>query len=189
MGLGLLTTARTAAGAQQAGEVQKLVGEARATTTGQSRPLGPHDIVLIDDMIRTEAKAQLDLLLGERTRLKLGEQTQIRIDRYLIDAGGEITLLDGAIEFERTGKKADDDLVIRSDYGLIAVRGTRFYAGRLRGKFSVLVEQGTVDVTAGGRTARIGARQGIDIAAPGAAPSIPATWPLSRVRDFVKLFN
>ena len=189
VGLMLAPRQAAAATAERAGAVERVVGEASATAGPVQRPLGLNDPIMVDDLIRTSAGAQLDLRLGLRTVLKLADATEIKIDRYLLDAGGEISLLGGAVLFERTGKRAGEDLQFRSVYGLIAVRGTRFYAGLHRDRFAVLVGHGRVEVTAGGRSVSVGPQQGVDIPSPGAAPTTPANWGLARIRDFQARFK
>src|SRR5262249_7773399 len=127
--------------------------------------------------------ARLRLRLGRRTTLRLGERTQIKIDRYLVDAGGNIDLLEGAILFERAGKPAATELKFKSPYGLIAVRGTRFFAGPSRGVFGVFVEAGKVEVMSAGSRVILGPRQGTDIRQMGAPPTNPAFWKRPRIRE------
>lgn len=179
-------------GAQAAvpvGEVADLRGRAEAVTGEQKRMLAKMGEIFVNDLVRTEAQSRITLQLGKRTLLKLGAASEIRIDKYLPDAGGEIELVNGVIGFTRMGQKADDDLRLRSAYGLIAVRGTRFYAGPSDGRFGVLVGEGRVEVSAAGKTVVLGPQQGTDFAAPGAPPSPPARWRLARVRALVALVS
>jgi ferric-dicitrate binding protein FerR (iron transport regulator) len=166
-----------------AGEVDHILGSASAVTNGQDRELALRAQIYIDDLIKTGDGARLRLRLGRRTTLRLGERAQIKIDRYLVDAGGEIDLLTGAILFERPGKPAGPELKFRSPYGLIAVRGTRFFAGPSRGVFGVFVEAGKVQVTSAGTSVILGPRQGTDLRQVGAPPSKPAFWKRPRIRE------
>jgi hypothetical protein len=189
VGLAAMPIAAAQGAPEKAGEVEKVRGKASATAGSKERALAANDAVLIEDLVQTFAKSHLDLRLGVRTMLRLAENTQVKIDRYLVDAGGELSLIGGAVMFERTGEPAKDELRFRSEYGLIAVRGTRFYAGFHRGKFSVLVGTGLVQVEAGGRSVQVGPQKGTDILKPGAAPSDPADWGQPRIRDFQALFR
>jgi ferric-dicitrate binding protein FerR (iron transport regulator) len=170
-------------GGDLAGEVEHIVGTASAVTKGQDRELTLRAQIYVDDLIKTGAGARLRLRLGRRTTLRLGERAQIKIDRYLADAGGDIDLLEGAILFERPGKPAATELKFRSPYGLIAVRGTRFFAGPSRGVFGVFVGAGEVEVTSAGSSVFVGPRQGTDIRRVGAPPSSPAFWKRPRIRE------
>ena len=120
--------------------------------------------------------------LGRDTTLKLGERAQLTIDRYLVDAGGEINLGSGGMLFERPARSTPSKVQIRSTFGLIAVRGTRFFAGPSNDVFGVFVEQGRVTVSAAGKSVTVRAGQGTNIARPGAAPTAPAPWKEPRIR-------
>lgn len=172
-----------AAAPQIAGSVETLSGKAAAWVGGQSRDLAPKTSIFVADLVKTAADTRATLRLGERTTVKLGATTSLRIDRYLLDAGGEIDLGEGAMQFERTGKPASTELKFKSAYGLIAVRGTRFWAGMSRGVFGVLVGTGAVAVTGVSKTVIVRAQQGTDIAQPGAEPSDPRAWPGARVTE------
>ena len=180
----LPATAGASHAAEEAGVVRQLTGAATAAAGAAVRPLNAAAAVFVDDLVKTGQNARLGLALGARTTLNLGAETEIKIDRYLKDAGGEINLVTGSMMFERKGKPAATDLSIRSPYGLIAVRGTRFHAGRMSdGQFGVLVGTGSVAVTAGGKTVMVGANQGTFIRAPGAAPTAPRAWSAAKVRE------
>jgi hypothetical protein len=172
-----------------AGQVEQVRGEAVAEAQGTQRPLVPSEQVFVGDLVRTGEHARLGLRLGKATTVKLGALTRLKIDRYIVDAGGEFDLGSGSVQFEGASKSHTPDLKFKSVYGLIAVRGTRFYAGMSRGKFGVLVGTGRVQVTAGGRTVIVGPRQGTDIAAPGARPSTPKRWANRRIADMVRRFQ
>lgn len=187
---GLPANAETAPGdtrpGEVAGAVETVKGPASAAAGGESRTLAPQSSVYVGDMVKTGEKARLSMRLGKRTTMRLGEQAQVKIDRYIMDAGGEIELGQGALQFERKGPKSPEPLNIRSAYGLIAVRGTRFFAGPSRGAFGVLVGEGKVEVSSGGKTVIVGPQQGTDIAAPGAPPSDPKAWGYERIREALK---
>ena len=163
--------------AEAAGVVSKVVGDATAATGSALRPLNTSAAVFVDDLVKTGDNARLGLMLGERTTLNLGAKTELRIDRYLKDAGGEINLLQGTLLFDRRGKQGATDLTIKSPFGLIAVRGTSFIAGVMRdGRFGVLVEAGRVAVTCGGKSVSCGAGNGLFVTRPGARSTTPKPW-------------
>lgn len=173
-----------AAAAETAGAVADLTGSATASASGSAeRALAVSDPVHIAEMVRTGPGARAVLALGERTVLRLGAATQVKLERYVVDAGGEFTLGSGAILFDRDGPPADNALTISSDYGLIVVRGTTFFAGPSRGVFGVFVETGAVDVTGGGVTVRVAAGEGTNIEVPGAAPTAPVAWGQARIDE------
>lgn len=170
--------------AEEAGNVRQINGTATAITGTVVRPLQMQGAVFVDDMVATGPKTRLGINLGSRTTLTLGADTSIKIDRYIRDAGGEINLGQGTIVFERKGKPAATELTVRSPYGLIAVRGTRFYAGKMAdGRFGVLVGTGRVVVSGGSTSVSVRAGQGTFIAGPGEKPTPPQAWSWSRIRE------
>jgi ferric-dicitrate binding protein FerR (iron transport regulator) len=98
------------------------------------------------------------------------------------NAGGEITLQSGPILFSRPAGSTPARMQIKSSFGLIAVRGTRFFAGPSAGVFGVFVERGSVAVSGAGTRVVLRAGQGTNIASPGAAPTPPAQWKPERIR-------
>lgn len=168
---------------ESAGLVADLKGAAEAELQGARRALKSREAVYIGDLLSTAEQSRLLLQLGSATTIRLGAVAKFKVEKWLADIGGEFELGAGIMMFERTGKPANGTIDFRSPYGLIAVRGTSFYAGPSRGSFGVLVESGQVLVTAGGRTVTLGPRQGTDIKTPGAPPSAPRKWNTARVRE------
>lgn len=169
--------------AEKVGAVSALVGKAMAVGAAGQRDLTSGADVFLADVIKTTIGTRAELKLGQRTRLMLGGSTELRIVRYLVDAGGDIDLMAGAIEFERTGKPASSELRVRSAYGLIGVRGTKFFAGRSDGVF---VSNGAVSFSGGGRTVLVQSGEGSGIREPGAQPSTPSKWAPERVQSALR---
>jgi ferric-dicitrate binding protein FerR (iron transport regulator) len=172
-----------AQGTKPAGSVENVTGDAFAEARAGRRALQPAAPVFIADQVRTGSGARLSMQLGRDTKLRLGEDTRITIDRFLVDAGGEITLKSGPVLFERPAGSAPEPVRIRSAFGLIAVRGTVFFAGPSRGVFGVFVERGSVAVSAAGKQVILNEGEGTDIARPGAPPSNPSNWGAPRIYD------
>lgn len=168
---------------QRAGVVEFVKGDAFAEASAARRALDRDAPVFVGDRCSTGPASRLALDLGANTRLKMGERAQVTIDRYVMDAGGEFTLDAGAMLYDRAPASKPAPVRIRSSFALIAVRGTRFFAGPSRGVFGVFVERGTVAVTAGGRRVLLRQGQGTDIRAPGAPPTEPKNWAPARVRE------
>lgn len=135
------------------------------------------------DFVATGKESFAELALGEDTSLLLGSETELLIDTFIAGQGGTIELGTGQMVFDRPEGLAKIDLTMRTAFGMIGVRGTKFFAGPSRGVFGVFVEHGLVEVTGGGVTRQVGRRQGVDIAAPGAAPSEVARWGEARIRE------
>jgi FecR protein len=181
------------AAAEPAGHITALTGTAHAVADKIERPLAVSNPVNIGDLIHTAAAARLGLLLGKDTRIDLGPLAKLHVENHLVDAGGTFDLVDGSLFFAHIRPvnarppSAAQKAQIRSPYGLIAVRGTKFFAGHGPKGFSVFVAEGRVDVTAARKTVRLGAGQGTDIAAVGRPPSLPKTWGAPRIRESLML--
>ncbi len=165
-----------------AGEVASVRGLAEAEANGLKRALAIKAPVYEGELVVTGDDARLALMLGAKSVLRLGAQTRVRIDRYLVDAGGEFDLQSGAIEFERARGVPKADLNFRSAYGLIAVRGTKFFAGPSNGVFGVFVDHGRVDVVAGTKVVAVGPGLGTNISARGEPPTPAAKWKPERIK-------
>jgi hypothetical protein len=164
-----------------AGAVEDVKGDAFAEANDQRRILDRSAAVFVKDIVATGADARLAIHLGTDTTLRMGQSARVTIDRFLINAGGDITLQTGPILFERPEGAPALPMQIHSAFGLIAVRGTRFFAGPSAGVFGVFVERGSVAVTGAGTQVVVEAGQGTNIARPGDAPTPPAPWGGARI--------
>ena len=182
----VVATCLSANAQEKAGAVTSVTGEAFAERSAERRTLEPRAAILISDRVGTGPASRVSLLLGRDTTLRLGERGSIVIDRFLMNAGGEIALESGPMMFDRPSDSPPQRVRIRSSYGLIAVRGTRFFAGPDHDALGIFVERGEVAVTAGGRTVRVGAGLGTTIPSPGAPPEPVKQWKQPRI---MKLFG
>ena len=185
----LLPGAAAAQSEDKAGAVEELKGEAFAEKDAKRRNLEPAAPLYIQDQVGTGLSSRLTMRLGRDTMLKLGERARLVIDRYLVDAGGVISLESGPMLFDRPRPNPKAPMQIRSSFGLIAVRGTRFFAGPSNGVFGVFVARGSVAVSGGGRRVVVRAGEGTDIASPGAQPTPPKRWGEPRVRAALASVN
>jgi hypothetical protein len=167
------------------GRVGELRGEATATGGAPPRSLAPEALVFEGDLIATADAARLTLQLGEALEVRLGGGVRLRIDRFLLRTGGTLALERGAMLLDRDARRAaaTEGVAVRSPFGLIAVRGTRFFAGPSRGAFGVFVERGAVLVIGGDRAVELGPGLGADIAATGAPPVGPTRWGEPRIAE------
>ncbi|MDP2800966.1 MAG: FecR family protein [Phreatobacter sp.] len=175
--------------AAQVGRVTEGQGPAFAENAGTTRSLVRETGVMLNDLVRTEREGRVAMTLGERTTLRMGGQARVRIDRFIASQGGTITIGSGAVGVDTQGR-LPRGLTVRSPYALVAVRGTRFVVGAepTRG-FSVLVDEGRVDVRAGGVTVKLGPGEGTTVARRGERPSPPAPWSRERAASFRALLR
>jgi ferric-dicitrate binding protein FerR (iron transport regulator) len=157
----------------QIGKVTDIRGTASAETAAGMRPLAEDGPVFLAELLRTGDESRLGLHLGLRTSVRLGARSKLRVDRYIADAGGEIIVDSGQLLFDGRARRG---LTVRSPYALIAVRGTKFFAGQLDNGFSVFVARGVVGVSAAGTQVILREGDGTDIAFVGAPPSPAHKW-------------
>lgn len=168
------------------GVVEAMRGEAFAELKGERRALAVQANVFVEETIMTGEAARLALRFGVETRLRLGAAARLTIDRYIADAGGEFSLMEGGMLYDRPPKQQSAQSVLRSLFGLIAIRGTRVFVGPSNGVFGVFVFHGAVDVTAAGKTVALGRGFGTNIEKPGDPPTDPAAWKRGRIRAALK---
>src|SRR5437899_1619460 len=125
--------------AERVGSVEDVRGDAFAEIDAARRTLDPAAPVFLGDEVATGIASRLGMRLGRDTTVRLGEQARLKIDRFLVDAGGDMTLRTGPLLFDRPPRGAPAGVQIRSPFALIAVRGTRFFAGPSNGRFGVFV--------------------------------------------------
>jgi hypothetical protein len=166
---------------ESAGAVTSVTGEAFAVRSTQRRTLAPQAAILIGDKVGTGPASRVSLLLGHDTTLRLGERGSVVIDRFLMNAGGDITLSSGPLMFDRPSGSPPERVRIRSPYGLIAVRGTRFFVGPDHDALGIFVERGEVTVLAGGRTVTVSSGLGTTIPRRGAPPDPVKEWKPERI--------
>jgi ferric-dicitrate binding protein FerR (iron transport regulator) len=173
--------ARGAIDPVEAGNVVTASGSTTGRINNVERPLASGNPVFLGDRLATGAQARLAVLLAAKTRLSLGENTRIRIDKMLADHGGELTLDGGALLFSRPEDPPSGPLELHTPYALIVARGTEFFAGPSEGAFGVYVEHGlvTVRTRAGGVT--LGPGLGTKIVGAGQPPSEAKVWSPTRV--------
>lgn len=168
--------------ADPAGRVEEIKGEAFADASNQHRPLEKSSSVYVGDRVETGASSRLTMLLGEDTTIRLGERAHLVIDQFLSTTGGEISLQSGPMLFDRPSVSRPVPMKIKSPYGLIAVRGTKFFAGPSNNVFGVFVDHGTVVVSGGGSEVVLQAGEGTNLSSPGAKPTAAVKWGNERIR-------
>jgi hypothetical protein len=170
-----------AAATTQAGKVEELRGEGYAIATKVQRPLMPASAVYVGDLVGTRAESLMRLRLGTSTEVRLGPDANLRIDRFILDAEGVLVLQRGGLLLDHDPSAPQMNLLVRSPFGLIAVRGTRYFAGPSAGVFGVFVWRGAVEVVGANSSVRVTAGLGTNIASPGAEPTSPVVWTEARI--------
>jgi ferric-dicitrate binding protein FerR (iron transport regulator) len=179
----LLFAGETLRAEEGAGSVKDVKGDAFAEASAARRALEPAAAIFVGDHVGTGPASRLTMLLGHDTTIRLGERGSVVIDRFLMNAGGEITLQSGPFMFDRPAGSPPLPVQIRSSYGLIAVRGTRLFAGPDGDALGIFVERGEVSVSAAGRRVTLRSGEGTTIPRPGARPTAAKHWPEKRIAE------
>src|SRR5947209_7959041 len=87
-----LLAGRAGQASEPAGVVETLRGEAYVQAADRRRKLALASPVFVGDFVYTGARSALGLRLGSATLVRLGGEAQLRIDRFLVDAGGILEL-------------------------------------------------------------------------------------------------
>ena len=130
----------------------------------------------------TAESSRAALLLGTDTSLRLGANARVRLDRFIINAGGILTLEAGPLLVDKGHGNPGNPLQVRGSFGLITVRGTQIFVGPSQGRIGIFVIDGVVDVASGGQEFVLQRGEGTDISRPGVRPTLPAIWSEARIR-------
>ncbi len=156
-----------AAAAAPIGKVTKAQNQAQVG--GKAAAVGTP--VKLNDRLLTGAKSRMEVTFVDGTKLNLGENARVVVDRYVYDPSrstGAMALdaSRGALRLS-TGKlnqMSKKDVKVSTPYAALAVRGTEFWMGPIDGHYGALLLKGKVDVRSGGRTVKIRRpKHGIDI--------------------------
>jgi ferric-dicitrate binding protein FerR (iron transport regulator) len=159
-----LTQTLPAWAADEIGEMIDAKGEVMKTQNDIETAIKSGAPLINNDLIATGKKSFASMRLGSETKIIMGENTEVMLDSFLAEQGGTIELVSGDMVFDRPEGTPKIDLTIRTTFGQIGVRGTKFFTGKSRGNFAVFVEHGLVEVKSGETTRKVGAGEGVDIA-------------------------
>ncbi len=171
---------RTAAAADPAGRVDSAKGRSTGVLDGAVRELQVRSEVFLQELVQTFAQARLHLALGE-TRVSLGERTRLKIERAVVERGGQLLLERGALLFDRPEGSSGGEPVVRTPFAIIAARGTRFFVGPSNGVIGVFVERGAVSVRNNAGAVVLEAGEGTNLTSPDVAPTPPVEWGAARI--------
>lgn len=165
------------------GKATEVRGDVRRRQAEQEEALAVGAQLFDNDHVRTQAESFATLALGADTRVLLGAETDLLVDRFIAGQGGTLELGTGRMVFDRPEGLPKVDVAVRTAFGMIGVRGTKFFCGPSKVAFAVFVEHGSVAVAAGGVTQIVAAGQGVEFKQRGDAPSAPVNWGQARIRE------
>jgi hypothetical protein len=139
-----------ASAASPIGSVSRVQNEARVG--GANAAVGTS--VHMGDALQTGANARLEVTFVDNTRLTLGENARVVIDRYVYNPDRSIGAMAlkstrGALRFA-TGKISQMDqknVTVATPAAALAVRGTEFWTGPINGQYGALLLKGKVEVS------------------------------------------
>ena len=146
----LVTLPHLAAAAETVGTVTKVENQARIG--GATAIVGTP--VHMNDDLRTGARARLEITFRDNTKLTLGENAKVVIDRYVFNpdqSTGEMAVkaTRGAMRFVtgKIGQMRDHNVTVVTPQAALAVRGTDFWVGPIDGQYGALLLNGKVKVS------------------------------------------
>jgi hypothetical protein len=178
---GACFAAHAVSASEPAGEVDTSRGECYAQTSAMRRVLAPAAALFIGDTVATGEQSAISLHLGTATQVKLGADARLRIDRFVVNAGGVLVLESGGMVYDHDPKADQGNVAVRVPFGLVAVRGTRFFAGPSNGVFGVFVERGLVMVVGVSTAMMVASSFGSDLPSAGGEPTVPHQWSTARI--------
>ena len=99
-----------------------------------------------NDHVRTGPKSRLEITFRDDTKLSLGENAEIVIDRFVFDpdqSTGELVLSTSAAAFRmatgKIGKMQNKNINVATPFAALAVRGTDFWWGKVDGQYGALL--------------------------------------------------
>jgi hypothetical protein len=127
----LMGSAAASAQSATAGRVKSATGAAHVVHAGSEFPAQPGQTVYQGDLIRTGPDGRIGLTLNDDTRLSLGADSELRLDRFsYAPADGQlalaIKLIRGVAAYvsRRIAKLAPDAIRIETPTAILGVRGT-----------------------------------------------------------------
>jgi ferric-dicitrate binding protein FerR (iron transport regulator) len=105
------------------------------------------------------------------------------VDSFIAGQGGTLELGLGRMVFDRPEGLPKVDVAVRTAFGMIGVRGTKFFCGPSKTAFAVFVEHGSVSVEGAGVTRVVAAGEGVEFGKPGDAPTEPVNWGQARIAE------
>ncbi len=120
-----------AAAATPAASVTYLAGEASRRAAGAPEPLAVGSAVYADDLLETRTRTRLELTLVDRSVLRLGPRSRVRLTKALFGATAAdrevaATIAVGSVWAKVTRALAGGRFEVRTSNAVAGVRGTTF---------------------------------------------------------------
>lgn len=146
----LFGSAQATRAAEPVGRVAKVMNQAHVDGAAAVVGMPVH----MNDQLRTGSNARLQVIFRDNSALTLGENANVVIDRFVYNPSqskGEVVLdaTQGAFRFVggKIGQVRQKNVIVNTPQAALAVRGTDFWAGTVKGKYGVLLLKGKVSVS------------------------------------------
>jgi hypothetical protein len=171
------------------GTVIRIQGDASGTRGGATQALGLNASVSVNESVSTGAAGRLEITFKDNTRVTLGENARLTLDRYIFNPATKRRMVRlkvvGAFRFisGKVANVARSDVKITTPVASVGVRGTDFWAGPIDDlALGVFLMEGAVQVSnAAGTRTLDQPGQGTNIGAPGKAPGLVTLWPQAKI--------
>jgi hypothetical protein len=172
-----------AAAEENIGTVRRIQAEVDALRAAEVFPLVVESRLRMEDLLRSGEDARLEAELVDGTKLTLGEQAELRLDRYVYDPNNAarnrlVAKIKGAFLF--IGGKVEgpgSEVTIVTTNAVMGVRGTTFWGGPIDNAYGVLALAGIVTVTTNAGSVTLTEGQGTMIVGASTPPEQPKVWP------------
>ncbi len=136
--------------AEPAGRIGRLGGEVAIVRAGIEVIPSSGEAVQARDHLTTAAGGRLEAVFTDGTIIVLADASEVVIDAWAFNADDDqgrlfLRLMGGSIMVD-AGRLAEQQLRLRTPVATVGVRGTRFWAGSLDGRFGILLLAGSVSV-------------------------------------------
>ncbi len=170
------------------GSVTRLQGEGTLTRGTSSSLLAAEVSIQLNDDISTGTAARAELTFTDGTKLTVGEQSKVKVDKFVFDdkaSGNKLALnVTGPFRFVsgKLSKGYGADVSVTTPMATIGIRGTDFWGGLIDNQFGVFLIEGSVSITTpAGQVVLTAPGSGASVPAPGQAPGEIIRWPQEKV--------
>jgi hypothetical protein len=170
------------------GSVTRLEGSAIGSLAGPPASLAVGVAIFLNEKLATGRKARLEVTFVDGTRLAVGENATVTVDRFLYKPRSLGNAFDAAITGPfrfvsgKLDKTAASSAQVVTPFATIGIRGTEFWGGPVDGHAGVFLIAGEVSVTnPAGSVVLARPGQGTNLLGRGKPPSAVTVWPKDKV--------
>ena len=170
------------------GTVTRVEGQAHALIGGSTVTLVVGATIFMNEKLTTGSKTRLELTFADGTKLTVGDNASVTVDRFLYKPRGLGNAFDAVVtgpfrfisgKLDKTGGSTSS---IKTAFAVVAIRGTNFWGGPIDGHAGVVLFSGSVTVTnASGSVELTKPGQGTNIIGRNTPPSAVTMWAKEKV--------